>query len=325
MPHSTPSERFASSAFVEGHVCHLCHIAAASRRRGPPPLRFNAKRTEATGCVPHRAIRLYARWCSPRQETILRRWDFMHTLNQAWSSSLRVRRLSNNTPLPRTKSWRWPHRPRPFPPSHHSAAIATQKPRRSGRRRNEKEKNGSLIRIGEPCSRCTTIMVGVGTGGHVAHDPGRIGGELGSRSSRLLSPMRTHHLRNQRRIPCGCCKRLCAGEQRQQRKRRGWHGRGSRKRASFASSVAGAGRLETVGACKKLRLYPKTARTRARSRQAPRRRYWLSVGGCAGLPVFVPRVVGRIARRPAARGLLAMPRRHLARLFHGPGCHCRGG
>ena len=132
MPHSTPSERFASSAFVEGHVCHLCHIAAASRRRGPPPLRFNAKRTEATGCVPHRAIRLYARWCSPRQETILRRWDFMHTLNRAWSSSLRVRRLSNNTPLPRTKSWRWPHRSRPSPPPHHSAAIATKKSRRSG-------------------------------------------------------------------------------------------------------------------------------------------------------------------------------------------------
>ena len=67
----------------------------------------DAKRTEKTGCVSHRILRLYARWRSPRQETILRRSDFMLSLTRAWSSSLRVGRLSNDTPRPRTKSWRW--------------------------------------------------------------------------------------------------------------------------------------------------------------------------------------------------------------------------
>ena len=52
----------------------------------------------------------------------------MLTLNRAWSSSLRVGRLSNDVPLPRLKSWRWPHCSRPPPPPHHSAAIATKKP-----------------------------------------------------------------------------------------------------------------------------------------------------------------------------------------------------
>ena len=80
------------------------------------------------GCVSHRILQLYARWRSPWQETILRRSAFMHALNGAWSSSLRVRRLSNDTPLPRTKSWRWLHRPRPPPPPHCSAPIATKKP-----------------------------------------------------------------------------------------------------------------------------------------------------------------------------------------------------
>ena len=88
---------------------------------------FDAKPTEKTGCVTHRILRLYARWRSPRQETILRRSDFMHSLTRAWSSSLRVGRLSNDVPLPRTKSWRWSHRPRPSPPPHHSAAIATKR------------------------------------------------------------------------------------------------------------------------------------------------------------------------------------------------------
>ena len=68
---------------------------------------FDAKPTEKTGCVTHRILRLYARWRSPRQETILRRSDFMLSLTRAWSSSLRVGRLSNDTPRPRTKSWRW--------------------------------------------------------------------------------------------------------------------------------------------------------------------------------------------------------------------------
>ena len=65
---------------------------------------FDAKRTDAMGCVSHRILRLYARWRSPRQETILRRSDFMLSLTRAWSSSLRVGRLSNDTPRPRTKS-----------------------------------------------------------------------------------------------------------------------------------------------------------------------------------------------------------------------------
>ena len=43
-PHSTPSERFASSAFARWHVCHLCHNSTASRRRGPPPFRCEANR-----------------------------------------------------------------------------------------------------------------------------------------------------------------------------------------------------------------------------------------------------------------------------------------
>jgi hypothetical protein len=68
---------------------------------------FDAKRTDAMGYVSHRILRLYARWRSPRQETILRRSDFMLSLTRAWSSSLRVGRLSNDTPRPRTKSWRW--------------------------------------------------------------------------------------------------------------------------------------------------------------------------------------------------------------------------
>ena len=87
----------------------------------------DAKRTEKTGCVSRGILRLYARWRSPRQETTLRRSDNMLSLNRAWSSSLRVGRLSNDVPLPRTKSWRWSHRPRPPPPPHHSAAIATKK------------------------------------------------------------------------------------------------------------------------------------------------------------------------------------------------------
>ena len=87
----------------------------------------DAKRTEKTGCVSRGILRLYARWRSPRQETTLRRSDNMLSLNQVWSSSLRVGRLSNDVPLPRTKSWRWSHRPRPPPPPHHSAAIATKK------------------------------------------------------------------------------------------------------------------------------------------------------------------------------------------------------
>ena len=90
----------------------------------------DAKRTEKTGCVSRGILQLYARWRSPRQETTLRRSDNMLSLNRAWSSSLRVGRLSNDVPLPRTKSRRWSHRyrpiarPSPRPPPHHSAAIA---------------------------------------------------------------------------------------------------------------------------------------------------------------------------------------------------------
>ena len=57
---------------------------------------------------------------------MLRRSDFMLSLTRAWSSSLRVGRLSDDVPLPRTKSWRWSHRPRAPPPPHHLAAIATK-------------------------------------------------------------------------------------------------------------------------------------------------------------------------------------------------------
>ena len=79
------------------------------------------------GCVSYGILRLHARWRSPRQETILWRSDNMLSLNRAWSSSLCAGRISNDTPLPRTKSWRWTHRPRPPPPPHRSAAIATKK------------------------------------------------------------------------------------------------------------------------------------------------------------------------------------------------------
>ena len=103
--------------------------------------------------------------------------------------------------------------------------------------------NGSLKRTGEARSRCTTSMVGAGAGGHLAHDPGRIGGKTGgggSRSSRLLSLMRTHHQRHQHRMSYGCCKRRCAirsGERNPQRKSCRWHGKRSRESISFVSSV----------------------------------------------------------------------------------------
>ena len=55
-PHPAPSERLVSSTFARWHVCHLCHIATASRRRGPPPFRLRSEprqraafRTESSG------------------------------------------------------------------------------------------------------------------------------------------------------------------------------------------------------------------------------------------------------------------------------------
>jgi hypothetical protein len=107
-PHPAPSERLVSSTFARWHVCHLCHSSTVRPLVDGVVLRlFDAKPTEKTGCVSHRILRLYARWRSPRQETILRRSDFMLSLTRAWSSSLHVGRLSNDTPRPRTKSWRW--------------------------------------------------------------------------------------------------------------------------------------------------------------------------------------------------------------------------
>ena len=55
-PHPAPSERLVSSTFARWHVCHLCHITTASRRRGPPPFRLRSEprqraafRTESSG------------------------------------------------------------------------------------------------------------------------------------------------------------------------------------------------------------------------------------------------------------------------------------
>ena len=98
---------------------------------------------------------------------------------------------------------------------------------RRRRRRREKEKlvfeknRRVVLKMHDEHGRCSTE-------GHLAHDPGRVGGKTGgggSRSSRLLSPTRTHHLRHQHRMAYRCCKYLCAirsGERRQQRKPCSW-------------------------------------------------------------------------------------------------------
>ena len=85
--------------------------------------------------------------------------------------------------------------------------------------------------------KCTTKQVGADTGGHLAHDPGRIAGKSGgggSRSSRLFFLTRTHHQRRHHERPYKCCKRRCGifpGERNPQRKSCRCHG------MSFVGSV----------------------------------------------------------------------------------------
>ena len=98
-------------------VCKVARMIVRPLVGGVVLRLFDAKPTRQTGCVWYINLRLYARWRSPPQETILRRSDFMLSLTWAWSSSLRVGRLPNDTPLPRTKSCGWLHRSRPPPPS----------------------------------------------------------------------------------------------------------------------------------------------------------------------------------------------------------------
>ena len=50
-----------------------------------------ANRGNGLGCVSQRILRLYARWRSSWQETVLRRSDCMLSLTRAWPSSLELR------------------------------------------------------------------------------------------------------------------------------------------------------------------------------------------------------------------------------------------